>query len=121
MSSHAQIAFKHEPREKYWIDIVYPSLNAAIHCSYKEVKDKLYDLSEDAHRSVYKHLVTSRRLYRKDSSSNPEQDVYGIYYDLQGDVASVAQFTLTDSTQPFFSGERFILTMYPTKTPLPNG
>lgn len=103
ISSHAQITFKNEPQEKYWIDIVYPGLNAAIHCSYKEVKDKLYDLSEDAHRSVYKHLVRADDIQER-FFSNPEQDVYGIYYDLQGDVASVAQFTLTDSTRHFFRG-----------------
>lgn len=102
-STHAHIAFKSEPQEQYWIDIIYPSLNATIHCSYKEVKGKLYDLTEDAHRSVYKHLVRADDIQEK-FFDNPEQQVYGVFYDLQGDVASVAQFTLTDSVQHFFRG-----------------
>ena len=32
-------------------------LNAEIHCSYKRINNNLYELSEDAHRSVYKHLI----------------------------------------------------------------
>lgn len=102
-STHAHIAFKSEPQEQYWIDIIYPNLNATIHCSYKEVKGKLYDLTEDAHRSVYKHLVRADDIQEK-FFDNPEQQVYGVFYDLQGDVASVAQFTLTDSVQHFFRG-----------------
>jgi len=103
MSKHAELQMKAEPNEKYWIDIVYPNLNAAIHCSYKEVKGKLYELTEDAHRSAYKHIVKADDI-QEIAFSNQENDVYGILYDLHGDVASVVQFALTDSVKHFFRG-----------------
>lgn len=103
MSSHAKLEIKRHPKEQYWIDIIYPDLNAAIHCSYKQVKKNLYLLSEDMHRSVYKHLVKADDI-RESVFSNPANKVYGTYYDLQGNTASVAQFALTDSIKHFFRG-----------------
>lgn len=103
ISDIAKIELKKEEQEQYWIDIVYPTLNAAIHCSYKEVNHNLYKLSEDAHRSVYKHLVRADDITEQ-IFSNPERKVYGIYYDLKGNAASVAQFVLTDSIKHFVRG-----------------
>ncbi|MDD2284517.1 MAG: gliding motility lipoprotein GldD [Paludibacter sp.] len=101
ISSFAVLEIKQ--KEKYWINIVYPELNAAIHCSYKAVDRNLYELSEDAHRSVYKHLIRADDITEQ-VFSNPERKVYGIYYDLKGNAASVAQFVLTDSINHFFRG-----------------
>ncbi|MDD4488905.1 MAG: gliding motility lipoprotein GldD [Paludibacter sp.] len=103
ISDIADIHIKKEKQEKYWIDILYPTLNAAIHCSYKEVNNNLYELSEDTHRSVYKHLVRADDI-TEEIFSNPERKVYGIYYELEGNTASVAQFVLTDSIRHFFRG-----------------
>ena len=103
ISDIATIELKKEEQEKYWIDIVYPTLNAAIHCSYKGINDNLYELSEDAHHSVYKHLVRADDITEQ-VFSNPEKKVYGIYYDLKGNAASVAQFVLTDSINHFVRG-----------------
>lgn len=103
ISDIADIHIKKEKQEKYWIDILYPTLNAAIHCSCKEVNNNLYELSEDTHRSVYKHLVRADDI-TEEIFSNPERKVYGIYYELEGNTASVAQFVLTDSIRHFFRG-----------------
>ena len=35
---------------------------------------------------------------------DPEREVYGILYDVEGEVASQLQFFLTDSTDYFFRG-----------------
>ena len=97
---------QNEP-QKILDDIVYPGLNAAIHCSYKEVKVNC-TICRRMHIVGLQTFGTSRR-YTGKILQQSEQDVYGIYYDLQGDVASVAQFTLTDSTQHFQGA--FILIM----------
>ena len=103
LSAFAAIKIKQDPKEKYWIDIVYPELNATIHCSYKKIDGNIYELSEDAHRSVYKHLVRADEINER-VFSNPDRKVYGIYYDLKGNAASAAQFVLTDSVRHFFRG-----------------
>ena len=41
----------------------------------------------------------SERMYE-----NAQQNLYGMFYDLKGNVASQSQFYLTDSTQHFLSG-----------------
>lgn len=103
MSQHAELVILEGKKEKYWIDIVYPDLNVEIHCSYKPIENNLYQLSEDTHRSVYKHLIKADDI-AEEVFLNPHNQVYGIYYDLTGNAASVAQFTLTDSLQHFFVG-----------------
>ena len=68
-----------------WLDLYYPWLNADIHCSYKPVRGNLRELSEDARRFVYAHSDRaddiSERLYE-----HPERHVYGLLYDLKGNV-----------------------------------
>jgi len=89
--------------EKYWVDIYYPSLNASIYCSYKPVKGNLVELSEDTRKIVYKHSIMADGINEK-VYDHPENDVYGILYELKGNTASSLQFVLTDSTTNFFRG-----------------
>ena len=80
-----------------WLDLYYPRLNADIHCSYKPVRGNLRELSEDARRFVYAHSDRaddiSEHLYE-----HPDRHVYGLLYDLKGNVASPVQFTATDTS-----------------------
>ena len=87
--------------EKNWIDVAYPSFNATIHCSYKPLHNNLRELSEEARQFVYNHAIKAEAIPEK-AFENPEQRVYGIYYELQGNTASSLQFVLTDSTHHFF-------------------
>lgn len=87
--------------EKYWIDVTYPMLNANIHCSYKEIDNNFFELSEDARRYVYKHSVMADGI-EEQVFVNDEMNVYGILYDIKGNTASSIQFVLTDSSKHFF-------------------
>lgn len=90
--------------EPYWIDVVYPMLNARIHCSYKPIGEVgLRHLTDDAVRFVFDHAIRADAIPEQ-GFTNPEQKVYGVYYDLEGNTASPAQFFLTDSTHHFFRG-----------------
>jgi gliding motility-associated lipoprotein GldD len=91
------------PNGKYWMDIHYPHLNATIHCSYKNLQNNVEEISEDARRLVMKHRVMADDI-SESYFSNPEHKVYGVFYNLSGNVASVAQFTLTDSVRHFLLG-----------------
>lgn len=94
---------KFNPEAGYWIDILYPDLNAAIHCSYKALNNNVEELSDDARRLVMKHRVMADDI-SESFYSNAEEKVFGTFFNLTGNVASVAQFTLTDSVNHFFLG-----------------
>lgn len=87
--------------EPYWMDIVYPTLNARIHCSYKPIEGNLGKLTDDAIRFVFDHAIKADAIPEQ-GFSHPEMQVYGVYYDLEGNTASPVQFFLTDSTHHFF-------------------
>lgn len=95
--------------EKYWIDIEYPELSASIHCSYKPVKGDLFELLEDTRKIVYKHTVRADNISER-PYENREQRLFGILYELSGNVASPIQFVLTDSTKHFFRGALYFET-----------
>jgi len=90
-------------KDNNWINIIYPDLNASIYCSYVRVDSAINKYSEDSRRAVYKHLVKADNIEEK-VFENPEKKVHGIFYNLHGNVASTAQFVLTDSTNHFFRG-----------------
>ncbi len=89
--------------EHYWIDVVYPELNAAIHCSYKPVHGNLRTLSRDAQEFLYKHATVASAIPEQ-GFDNPDARVWGVYYELLGNTASPIQFYVTDSTHHFFRG-----------------
>lgn len=92
-----------DSNNQFWMNIVYPTLNAIIHSSYKPVTNNIYYLTEDAHRLVYKHAVRADDITEQ-FFSNPSREVYGVFYTLKGNAASNAQFVLTDSVNHFVRG-----------------
>ena len=89
--------------DPYWLDIVYPSLNAAIHCSYKPVNGHLRELGDDAQEFVFKHAGKASSIPEQ-GYYDEERRVFGVYYCLNGNTASPQQFYLTDSVNHFFRG-----------------
>ena len=88
-------------REKHWMDVHYPRYGAQLHCGYMPVNKNFRELSEDSHALVYKHIVRADDIVDY-LFEHPEEKVYGIFYDLEGNTASPMQFVLTDSTRHFF-------------------
>jgi len=88
---------------KYWVDIIYPKLNATIYCSYKSVNGNLTELLEDTRKIVYKHTIRADGITER-PFVHYEKKVYGILYDLKGNTASSVQFVMTDSLKNFFRG-----------------
>ena len=103
MSKIAEIKLRENKDEVYWIDIFYPMLNAKIHGSYLQVNDNLYELTEDARKFAYAHVSRADDL-NEPFFYHPEKSVYGILYDIRGNVASPVQFFVTDSVSRFFRG-----------------
>ena len=97
----------HSLQEKEWINVEYPSHKGTIHISYKTVNDNLDAYLEDSYYMMTKHI--SRAMGIRDSVIiNPERDVYGLVYFLEGEgVASPMQFYLTDSVSHFMRGSLY--------------
>ena len=103
LSDNAYVNNHPSEGEKYWIDIQYPSLNATIHCSYKPVRGNFRSLSHDAQEFLYKHTTVASAIPVQEFA-NPEQHVWGLFYELHGNTACPVQFILTDSIRHFFRG-----------------
>ena len=74
-----------------------------IYISYKNIgKYKLERLINDAYNMTNKH--TSRASGINDSLMATPNGVHGIFFSVEGDVATANQFFLTDSTQHFLRG-----------------
>ncbi len=89
--------------EKYWADWQFPKFNATVYLSYKNIRNNLDSYEEDTRELAYKHSVKADAIETK-IWENDSAKVYGILYDIKGDVASQIQFYLTDSTQHFVRG-----------------
>jgi len=87
----------------------YSALKASVFINYKKVDNNLEKYISDARARTQKHLQVadeiSERMYENDS-----QKLYGMFYDLKGNVASQSQFYVSDSTQHFISGALYFET-----------
>ena len=92
------------PKEKYWINIVYPDFKAVLHMSYKAVNNNLESYFEHAREFAHKHIPKANAI-NQNLVINTENKVYGLIYDIEGNsAASPYQFYLTDSTSHFVRG-----------------
>lgn len=88
-----------------WQNIQYPQFNATLHLSYQPIKStkEFNELIEDAHKLSFKHTVKATSI-DEGVIRYPDRKVYGIYYTIEGNAASSAQFFLTDSTKHYLRG-----------------
>lgn len=84
--------------EPCWLNIDYPEFQGRVHLSYKSIRSPAMfrQLSEDARDFAYKHSVKATNI-EEIPISIPAKHVYGMYYQIDGNTASSAQFYLTDS------------------------
>jgi len=93
---------KSENAEPCWQNINLPQFNATIHISYHPIGSKktLDELSEDSRTFAFKHTSKATSIDEA-RINNPSKRVYGVYYTIEGNAASFAQFYLTDSTRHY--------------------
>jgi gliding motility-associated lipoprotein GldD len=82
-----------------------PDFNATLHLSYQPVttKKEFNQLVEDARTFAFKHTIKATSIDEA-IIAYPERKIYGIYYTIDGNAASSAQFFLTDSTKNYLRG-----------------
>jgi len=103
---YAAIEPDRNPKAKpCWLNMQYKQFNATLHLSYQPVtsKKEFNQLVEDAHKLSFKHTVKANWIDQA-IIRYPERNIYGIYYTIDGNAASSAQFFLTDSTKHYLRG-----------------
>ena len=102
------------PDQPSWINIEFPANKAEVHISYYSIlqnknknREHLAELLEETRELAYKHSVKANAI-EEQLYLNPDDDVYGILYRIDGNVASPMQFFLTDSTTHFLRGALYI-------------
>lgn len=88
----------------WWVNVEFPQFSARIYLSYKVIGStyKLDKLLNDAFDLTNKHTV--KASYIDDSLMNIAQNVHGMFFKVEGNVATANQFFLTDSTKNFIRG-----------------
>lgn len=92
-------------REKHWVEIYYPSLQATIHVTYKRVNHSeklLREYLQDAYVLTAKHQIKAYAI--DETIVRTPSGKTAIIAELEGEVPSQFQFTLTDSTMNFLRG-----------------
>ena len=95
-----------EKKEGCNLDLVYPFMKGAIFITYKPVENNLSQLLSDAQKLAYEHVVKADNILEQPFVNN-DDSVYGMFYEVQGNAASQAQFYATDSTSHFVTGSLY--------------
>ena len=92
-------------REKHWVEITYPALNATIHVTYKPLNGSsalLREYLNDAYTLTAKHQIKAYAI--EESITKTASGKTAIIAEIDGEVPSQFQFTITDSSRNFLRG-----------------
>ena len=93
--------------EPCWFNIEFPSFNAKLYVTYKEVSNNFDAIMEDSYKLDVKNHTIKADAINETPWLNPEGKVYGILYDLKGNTASSVQFYVTDSVKHYLRGSLY--------------
>jgi gliding motility-associated lipoprotein GldD len=97
--------------ERYWVEIFYPDLNATIHVTYKSVGNDqklLEEFLNDAYTLTAKHQVKAHAI--DEAIITTPSGKTAVVAELEGEVPSQFQFTMTDSSKNFLRGALYFNT-----------
>jgi gliding motility-associated lipoprotein GldD len=98
-------------RERYWLEIYYPELKANIHITYKPIRNSeqlLKEFMNDAYTLAAKHQIKAYAI--DEVIVKTPSGRTAVVVELQGEVPSQMQFTITDSTRNFLRGALYFNT-----------
>ena len=97
------------PTESYGVNLEYPTMKGTIFLTYKAIgnnENNLWDFLRDAQNFTQKHTIKADEI-PVTPYENTERKVYGAFAEVKGDVASPAQFYVTDSVNHFLTGSLY--------------
>ena len=89
-------------RDRHWVEIYYPNLEATIHVTYKSIQHSeklLKEYLQDAYVLTAKHQIKAYAI--DETIVRTPTGKTAIIAELDGEVPSQFQFTMTDSTENF--------------------
>jgi gliding motility-associated lipoprotein GldD len=98
-------------RERHWVQIYYPELKANIHITYKRIghNDRLLkEFMDDAYHLTAKHQIKAYAI--EEMISKTPSGKTAVIAEIDGEVPSQFQFTITDSTKNFLRGALYFNT-----------
>lgn len=81
-------------------EINYPKMKATLYLTYKPVSNNIKILLRDAQKLTYEHVIKADDIIEQ-PYINTDKKVYGMFYSVNGNAATNAQFYATDSTKHF--------------------
>jgi gliding motility-associated lipoprotein GldD len=96
--------------ERYWVELYYPSIKANVHVTYKSIKNKqsLKEFLDDAYTLTSKHQIKAYAI--NELITKTPTGKTAVIAELEGEVPSQFQFTLTDSSRNFLRGALYFNT-----------
>jgi len=97
--------------ERFWIEIYYPALKSNIHITFKPLrndKQLLKEYLDDAYVLTAKHQIKAYAI-NEVITKTPDGKT-AVIAELEGEVPSQFQFTVTDSTENFMRGALYFNT-----------
>lgn len=91
--------------EKFWVQIYYPALKANVHVTYKRVQHNqklLKEFLNDAYVLTAKHQIKAYAI--NEVITKTPSGKTAVIAELEGEVPSQFQFTVTDSADNFLRG-----------------
>ncbi len=97
--------------ERFWVEIYYPQLKSTVHITYKPLgnSDKLLkEFMNDAYKLTAKHQIKAYAI--NEVITVTPSGKTAVIAELEGEVPSQFQFTITDSTENFIRGALYFNT-----------
>lgn len=104
VSQAATVELPEKDNDVIGVNILYPEMGARLYCSYLPITRSSLATADAESRSLVSRQVKSVNKISEKAYSNPEEEVYGSLFLLDGESASPIQFLLTDSVSNFFRG-----------------
>lgn len=97
-------------RENFWIEIYYPELKSNVHITYKTIKSEklLKEFLDDSYTLTAKHQIKAYAI--NEVITKTPSGKTAVIAELEGEVPSQFQFTITDSAKNFLRGALYFNT-----------
>ena len=97
-------------RERFWVEIYYPTIKANVHITYKTIQSQkmLKEYLDDSYTLTAKHQIKAYAI--NEAITKTPSGKTAVIAELEGEVPSQFQFTITDSTKNFMRGALYFNT-----------
>lgn len=98
-----KVSVKNFNSHNCWFNLKFSELNGDIHFTYiplgpaDSLEAQLFKVFNDAYRMAQEHVPKANGIEDM-MINNPEKDIYGVLFSLEGSVASTFQVMITDSS-----------------------